>query len=695
MKLTNLSLKTRLFLPIVAVIVSIIIGLSLWYIRTSINNYNQQLHSTLELQVRTIYKMFERESILKHQMVQTRLKVASALFEDQHLTIKPTKKTIEVQNQETGLKHVSIIDDWMMGYEKVYGDTFFVDSLSHLLGGMVTLFQKIDSGYVRLSTNVQKANGQRAVGTYIPNTSPVAKALSKKNTYFGRALVVDSWHTTAYKPIVSNDDVIGAIYVGDKEKDLTELKKLLNRLKIGKSGYSFVFQKDGQLLIHPTMQGSYIKTPDFLKKVIENDKGTFNYTYNNQRKTYAFKYFQPFDLYIAATVYSSKENKTFITNAIIGTSIVSMIAIAMSLVFLYFFTSKKLYTSRLNLQLSNKKIAQISAALKESEERFQKLFDSTGDSIFVTDINENIVEINNAACKTLGYSRAELLSMKISDIKTYKYKAAIAENRKKIYELGTYAFESEHITKNGSVIAVEFLSRLINYKNDRLILSVVRNISHRKELERKILSAVIKAEERERERFAKDMHDGLGPLLSTIKLYVNELKSETLKREEREDLIKSSNELLDEAVNATRTISNNLMPRIINAYGLIKALKEFCNKVNKTNQIIISFETENITERLSPDIELILFRVSSELINNTLKHAQANKVLILLVKYDTKIALYYKDDGIGFDTELIMNDAQKGMGLKNIISRVKSINGTYIFSSAPGNGFLIKIEFDI
>ena len=285
--------------------------------------------------------------------------------------------------------------------------------------------------------------------------------------------------------------------------------------------------------------------------------------------------------------------------------------------------------------------------------------------------------------------------MKITDIKTSKYKGSVGENRKKIYELGTYAFESEHVTKSGIVIPVEFLSRVVSYKNEKLILSVVRNLSQRKEVERKILSAVIYAEERERERIAKDMHDGLGPLLSTIKLYVNELKPMNLTSEERDDLINSSNDLIDDAVNATRTISNNLMPRIIKTYGLIKAVEEFCNKINKTNKLKIEFETENIPDRLNPEVEIILFRVISELINNTIKHANANKILILLIKNDDKISLYFKDDGIGFDVDTIMNSDHIGMGLKNVISRVKSINGNYTFSSSPNNGFTIKIDINV
>jgi len=117
----------------------------------------------------------------------------------------------------------------------------------------------------------------------------------------------------------------------------------------------------------------------------------------------------------------------------------------------------------MQIQQSQKTIDAINTALKESEERFQKLFDSTADDIIVTDINEQIVEVNNQACKTLGYSKQELLNMRITQIKAPEYVEAVAENRKIVYERGSHSFESIHLTKDGIQIPVEFFSRVINY----------------------------------------------------------------------------------------------------------------------------------------------------------------------------------------------------------------------------------------
>jgi len=694
MKKFYLPLRLRLFLPVSLIITIVVIVFTIYFVNKSINIFNAQIENNLQMVVQSIYQMFEREHSLKHEKVESNLKVAKADFINSDFRINSETYALEIVNQNTGFSHTTRLKKWFMNDTEVFEDTMFVDSLQNKFGGTVTIFQKVDSGFVRISTNVLMEDGQRAVGTYIPMDSPVSRSVLKGETYYGRAIVVDNWYVTAYEPIFYNDVLAGMIYVGDKEKDLDVLKNILYELQIGESGYPFVFDQDGYLLIHPYREGEFWGDSALFNQVADMKHGVINYLYEDQEKTMAFDYFDKFELYVAASVFKDIETKDLRRETIIGAAITGGISILLLLGFIYYFTTDRIYRFFTELQKSRKKLDTVSRALEESEERYRKLFDSTGDDIFVTDINENIVEVNNAACETLGYTRRELLKMKITDIKSEKFKDNVSENRQIIYETGNHRFDSEHITKSGDIVQVEFTSRLVSYGSEELILSVVRNISKRIESERQILSAVIKGEERERHRFAKEMHDGLGPLLSAIKMYVNELDSVSLSEDEKKELIKHSNELLDEAVTATRTISNNLMPTVINSYGMVKALKAFCDKVNKTNQLNINFETENIDQRLDGNLELIFFRVISELINNTIKHAQAKNVYILLIKYEDKLTLYFKDDGIGFDVDEIINSESKGMGLKNIISRVKSISGKYNFTSSPGEGFTIKIEIN-
>jgi len=689
-----MPLKLRLFLPVSLFITTIVIIITIYFVNKSINIFNEQIESNLEQGVQSISKMFDREASLKLDIVKSNLEVTTAAFQASDFEILSNTFDTKIENQNTGNIHLSKLKEWSLNGERVYEDEQFVDSLQNMLGGTVTIFQKVDSGFVRISTNVLRDDGQRAVDTYIPLESPVSQHALNGETFYGRAVVVDDWYVTAYKPIFHDNEVVGMIYVGDKEKDLDELKTILYELEIGKSGYPFVFDKEGNLLIHPDSdrEGEFWGDSTLFNRVRDKQKGVIQYMYQGEEKTMAFDYFDQFEFYVAASIYNDIETRELRRDTILGAAITGGVSILLLLGFIYYFTTDRIYKFFTELQKSRKKLDTVSRALEESEERYRKLFDSTGDDIFVTDINENIVEVNNAACETLGYTKSELVNMKISDIKTEKYKYNVGENREIIFEKGSHLFESEHITKLGKVIKVEFTSRLVSYEKEKLILSVVRNISSRVESERQILSAIIKGEERERRRFAREMHDGLGPLLSAIKLYVNELNSVSLEEDERQELTKHSNELLDEAVSATRTISNNLMPTVIESYGLVKAIQAFCDKVNKTNQVNITFETEHIEERLDSNLELIFFRVISELINNTIKHAQAENIYILLVKHEDRLSLYFKDDGVGFDVDEIIHSENKGMGLKNIISRIRSINGKYSFNSAPGEGFTIKIE---
>jgi signal transduction histidine kinase len=227
------------------------------------------------------------------------------------------------------------------------------------------------------------------------------------------------------------------------------------------------------------------------------------------------------------------------------------------------------------------------------------------------------------------------------------------------------------------------------------IISIARETTERKQMERNILSAVIKAEERERERISRDIHDGLGPLLSTIKLYVNELESGEFEPGEKSEMLKQTNELINDAITSTKAISNNLSPHLIMDYGLVKAVEAFCKKVNLAQKTQINFESSLGAVRFDQTVEIVLYRVITELINNTMKHANANKVEIYLEMIEQVLQLTYLDNGIGFEKDKVMEGETGGMGMKNIISRLRSINGNYKINSRPGAGVLVVVEINL
>jgi len=330
----------------------------------------------------------------------------------------------------------------------------------------------------------------------------------------------------------------------------------------------------------------------------------------------------------------------------------------------------------------------------ESETRFKTLFNNSSDEIFLADMKGNFLEVNQEVIDRLGYTRKELLDMSFIDIKSPKYKREVDPNIEKIKNHGQLIYESEHMTKDGQIISLEMNSRVIDYEDKKAMLTIARNITERKQMERRILGAVINAEEKERARLSKELHDGLGPILSAIKLYVNQLKDES-DENEKQELFGITTDIIDEAIENTRTISNNLRPRVIEEYGLVKAIKEFIRKINKTQKIGITFNSENIPEKLNKTLELIFYRIINELINNTIKHAGATHVDVFLEYRDERLVLTYHDDGVGFDEQEIFDHESQGMGLNNILSRIRSIDGDVSFESQPGQGMLFKAWVDL
>ena len=367
LKRLRIPIRVRLFLPVSLIIILIIAIVSGWFVYASISTIDEQIENNLELEVQTITKMFERESILKINTVQTNLKVANHLFYSKKFVINENYFNIEVENQKTGSKHNARLRKWQHNHFDLFNNFQFVDTLHNLFGGTITLFQRIDSGYVRVSTNVLRTDGTRATGTYIPNNSPVSQAVSRGETYYGRAYVVNDWYTTAYEPILVDSSVVGMIYVGDKEKDLLELKRILSRLKIGKSGYPFVFDGTGRLIVHPSLEGQVIADKDFLNQIAKTERGIFPCSLGDEKSTVAFRYFENFDIFIAATIIKRIETKELLNRMVIGASLVGIVAILLLIISLYNFTTERLYTYFTALQLSKKKLATAELALKQSE----------------------------------------------------------------------------------------------------------------------------------------------------------------------------------------------------------------------------------------------------------------------------------------------------------------------------------------
>jgi len=235
------------------------------------------------------------------------------------------------------------------------------------------------------------------------------------------------------------------------------------------------------------------------------------------------------------------------------------------------------------------------------------------------------------------------------------------------------------------LVGVIFIKRIFNFQKQLDDL--------RKHNESKVLSAIIKTEENERQKFAKELHDGMGPLLSSIKMAISALsRSKTYENEKK--IVENTAMLIDESLVSLKEISNKLSPHILNNFGLLKALKSFISKFSTDESPLIILNSNIENKRYDYNVEVVLYRVVCELITNTIKHASANSISIDIFEENATLSLVYFDNGIGFDDKIIDN-LSKGMGYSNIKSRVKSLNGTIEIESKPNSGLCVTISLKV
>ena len=223
--------------------------------------------------------------------------------EDEQVHMQATHQRSEASRQVS-------LNKWYLGGTPLHNNFSFVDRIMDLTGATATIFQKIDGGYLRISTNVKQDDGSRAVGTYIPDDSPVIQAIEEGRTYRGRAYVVNGWYLTAYEPIRLDGQVRGILYVGVREKNMGELKDFFYDKTYYETGYPYLFDEDGNVVIHPDSEteGINISGEDFFNQMVSDPdgEGKIKYTWEGQPKYQYYQYIEPINSYVTTTLYEEK-----------------------------------------------------------------------------------------------------------------------------------------------------------------------------------------------------------------------------------------------------------------------------------------------------------------------------------------------------------------------------------------------------
>jgi len=205
--------------------------------------------------------------------------------------------------------------------------------------------------------------------------------------------------------------------------------------------------------------------------------------------------------------------------------------------------------------------------------------------------------------------------------------------------------------------------------------------------------AVLEAEENERQRIAKDLHDSIGQMMSAAKMNLSAFESEIkFENKEQEIALEQIIQLVDESCKEVRNVSHNMMPNALLKNSLASAVREFIDKLDQ-KKLHVHLYTEGLDERLDSNVETVLYRVIQECVNNVIKHADATTLDISLIKDQDGISATIEDNGTGFN--VADKDKSNGMGLKNITTRIEYLKGNVEFDSTPGKGTLVALHVPV
>ncbi len=247
----------------------------------------------------------------------------------------------------------------------------------------------------------------------------------------------------------------------------------------------------------------------------------------------------------------------------------------------------------------------------------------------------------------------------------------------------------------GSIIVILSIVAMLYkiYKNRQYL-----HLQHISELEKEkqlhATESILKIQEDERSRIAKDLHDGLGGLLSSVKYSLNDMKENLILKNEDIPAFKRSIDMLDTGIQELRRIAHNMMPENLIKFGLDVALKDYCKVIDNTKILTIhytSFQRDNFFT--DQNITVTIYRIIQELINNTIKHANASELLVQLSNENKILHITVEDNGKGLDVNSL--STSKGAGWSNINNRLKYLNGTLDINSNPKEGTSINIEIPI
>lgn len=337
----------------------------------------------------------------------------------------------------------------------------------------------------------------------------------------------------------------------------------------------------------------------------------------------------------------------------------------------------------------------IMKALRESEARYELSAKLSGQIVYEFNATTSKFIWAGAIKDVSGYSPGEFADFGVTNIIEMIHpddrEALISIFRNTLRKNSGFRTEYRFRHKSGAYIWIEnhFFALDLPEPTDRKYVGVLKDISSRKKHQQQILQSVMNTEEQERVSFSQELHDGLGPTLSAMKMYIQLLGNQGSSMKTN-DIASDLEKLVNEASSMLRDISFKLSPHVVQNHGLADAITEFAERIIKPSGVQFNLDNQ-CPDRLNQATETILYRVLCECLNNTIKHAGARHVQMSIHCNNQYYLMKYTDDGKGFDLEKTLA-RDKGLGLMNMQNRIKSINGFIDIKSSPNEGTCIHIK---
>ena len=345
----------------------------------------------------------------------------------------------------------------------------------------------------------------------------------------------------------------------------------------------------------------------------------------------------------------------------------------------------------------------VEAALRQSEERYRELFENARDAMYVHDLEGTYTSANHAAEKLTGYSREEIVGHHFSEFVAAEHVKQVRERFcGKLAKQGETTYEVEVIAKDGRRVPVEVSSRAI-YENGVIvgIQGTARDITERKQAQdalQMFSRQLIEAQEDERRRIARELHDQIGQVLTAVKMNLHAVQL-VCNTKEAGAHIKDNVEAVDEALRLVRDLSVDLRPPLLDDLGLVTALEWYVDRYAKRTRVAaeVLIDLKDPNERFSREVETACFRIAQEALTNVARHARAKSVWLRLRKKSNGLHLLVKDDGVGFDPQALRKRALRAatLGLLGMQERAHAAGGHVEVVSAISKGTEVRLELPL